>query len=173
MIYTPELRKEICLRRQSGDQGVALSEEYNIPLTTIYRWSTPGASERHRKNNREKYQTDTNYARKVRQRIKEQQKNRYHNDTDYRLQKLIDGLHRKAKERDHSSCKVTVKELKLSWTGQCHCCGECEKSDNSLCIDHCHITGKFRGWLCRNCNLALGLCQDNPNILVKYLYQVT
>lgn len=27
--------------------------------------------------------------------------------------------------------------------------------------DHNHVTGKFRGWLCRGCNLALGHLQDS------------
>ena len=28
-------------------------------------------------------------------------------------------------------------------------------------IDHCHKTGKFRGWLCHRCNMALGQLQDD------------
>lgn len=31
--------------------------------------------------------------------------------------------------------------------------------------DHCHQSGKFRGWLCARCNNTLGHCQDNPEIL--------
>lgn len=28
-------------------------------------------------------------------------------------------------------------------------------------LDHCHVTGAFRGWLCNRCNLALGHFGDN------------
>lgn len=29
-----------------------------------------------------------------------------------------------------------------------------------LCFDHDHETGVFRGWLCHNCNKAIGLLGD-------------
>jgi len=45
--------------------------------------------------------------------------------------------------------------------------------DKSTCvIDHNHDTNKVRGLLCRNCNTALGLFNDNVNSLlsaIKYL----
>lgn len=34
-------------------------------------------------------------------------------------------------------------------------------------IDHDHVTGKFRGILCRHCNTGLGLFGDNPALLSK------
>jgi len=50
----------------------------------------------------------------------------------------------------------------------------CEICDNKgkICFDHNHNTGKFRGWICSNCNMALGLIKDDINILnnmIKYL----
>lgn len=42
----------------------------------------------------------------------------------------------------------------------------------SLCVDHCHKSGKVRGLLCSNCNNAIGYVKENPNTLeslIKYL----
>ncbi len=44
--------------------------------------------------------------------------------------------------------------------------------DQSACVDHCHTTGKVRGLLCRQCNMALGLLKDNIDSLenaINYL----
>ena len=40
----------------------------------------------------------------------------------------------------------------------CECCGEVAER---LELDHCHITGEFRGWCCGRCNKGIGLLQDS------------
>jgi len=40
-------------------------------------------------------------------------------------------------------------------------CGRSEK----LTMDHDHVTGKFRGWLCGKCNTILGMAGDDPDVL--------
>tara|TARA_A100001391_G_scaffold161170_2_gene119990 strand:- start:232 stop:669 length:438 start_codon:yes stop_codon:yes gene_type:complete len=34
-------------------------------------------------------------------------------------------------------------------------------------LDHCHISNKFRGWLCHKCNRALGNFNDNVDIIKR------
>lgn len=49
----------------------------------------------------------------------------------------------------------------------CQHCG----SKESLCYDHDHNTGKFRGVLCRKCNSALGKLGDTLQSIEKmYIY---
>jgi hypothetical protein len=38
-----------------------------------------------------------------------------------------------------------------------------------IVFDHCHQTGKFRGWICSQCNTALGMVEDNCEILMKMI----
>ena len=49
--------------------------------------------------------------------------------------------------------------------GVCAVCGE--QPARSLCVDHCHATGKVRGLLCSPCNLAIGQFKDSPARLRK------
>lgn len=52
----------------------------------------------------------------------------------------------------------------------CELCGL--SSTQSLCPDHCHDTGVFRGWICAKCNKGLGLfgdCLEGLQRAVVYL----
>lgn len=44
-------------------------------------------------------------------------------------------------------------------------CEACGVESESLNVDHDHLTGKFRGWLCHSCNMALGQVNDSPERL--------
>lgn len=54
-------------------------------------------------------------------------------------------------------------------------CDSCSKdiiTTKTLQLDHCHHTGKFRGWLCKECNISLGNLGDSIEGLfktIKYL----
>lgn len=51
----------------------------------------------------------------------------------------------------------------------CEICGgkTARKLEISLNVDHSHQTGKFRGWLCGNCNRGLGLLGDTLQSILK------
>lgn len=55
------------------------------------------------------------------------------------------------------------------------CCAICDKPESNeikgkvvaLAVDHCHETGAVRALLCSSCNTALGLFNDDPQLLAK------
>jgi hypothetical protein len=46
-------------------------------------------------------------------------------------------------------------------------CCVCKKYVVKICFDHCHKYNEFRGWLCDNCNKALGQVNDSSKLLRK------
>lgn len=72
-------------------------------------------------------------------------------------------VNRSARERGHVGCTATLEEVTQAYTGYCQN-PACQRPDTErkLHLDHCHTTGVFRGWLCAQCNQALGLLNDSP-----------
>jgi len=61
-------------------------------------------------------------------------------------------------------------EKKLSLQqNKCLGCGKEFTEKGDACLDHNHTSGKIRGILCRNCNLAVGGAKDNIEILKKVI----
>jgi hypothetical protein len=48
----------------------------------------------------------------------------------------------------------------------CECCG---LTNQTLCWDHCHDSLEHRGWLCANCNTAIGKLGDDIEGVLKAL----
>jgi Recombination endonuclease VII len=71
----------------------------------------------------------------------------------------------------------------LDWEGmlrkQGNRCAICRSPFNdkgkrkSLHVDHCHLTKKFRGLLCNQCNLGIGLFKESPTLLRSAILYVT
>lgn len=55
---------------------------------------------------------------------------------------------------------------KYDSTTVCEICGA-SPSETRLAVDHCHTTGKFRGFLCSNCNNGLGRFKDDIEVMSK------
>jgi Recombination endonuclease VII len=54
---------------------------------------------------------------------------------------------------------------------RCECCGNLPGA-RSLCLDHCHVSNQFRGWVCHRCNIGIGTLSDSIHGLmnaVRYL----
>jgi hypothetical protein len=64
---------------------------------------------------------------------------------------------------------------------RCDCCARKYTAMRSVkakypCLDHDHTTGKFRGWVCDDCNLAIGRAGDTlegVRRLVSYMERVS
>ena len=56
-----------------------------------------------------------------------------------------------------------VLDLWCSCNGRCACCGQ--GSAHTLHLDHCHVTGRLRGFICRECNLGIGLAREDSGKL--------
>ena len=55
--------------------------------------------------------------------------------------------------------------------GVCQICGKPETRvrggvSHSLCVDHDHTTGRVVGLLCFRCNSAVGLFEEDPELLI-------
>lgn len=78
-----------------------------------------------------------------------------------------------AKHASYAPCNATEEQIKEAFTGKCHACAvpeiECKRRLN---MDHCHETGVFRGWLCDNCNRALGHLKDSGEIIASLLLYI-
>ena len=124
--------------------------------------------------NRRRYQEDPEFAQKQRDISKK------HNQR-YRFKAAIITSKTIAARRNHAPCSASVKEIKRSFTGLCHACGITEEehlvaTKQRLHMDHCHVTGMFRGWLCGGCNRALGSLQDSVSraiALSQYIAKFT
>lgn len=66
------------------------------------------------------------------------------------------------KERMHIRKQSLLKKKRDALGLMCEIC----KSKDRLVWDHDHKTDRFRGTLCRWCNLAIGLMDDDPERLV-------
>lgn len=110
----------------------------------------------------------------------------FKNETEFHAhQKQIDKLYPACKtcacnRRRARKYKMTDEEFINFTTGDknCEICNNPISNNRrlnsieSLCVDHCHKTGKIRGVLCSNCNSAIGFLKENPEIIkaaLKYI----
>jgi len=98
-------------------------------------------------------------------------KNR-HTDNGYRLMTNTNCIDcQKIRSKERAAIKKKFKNIKPPEFGvPCECCKKPVYRNWQL--DHCHKTGEFRGWLCKQCNTGLGNLGDDLQSLllaVEYL----
>jgi hypothetical protein len=64
-------------------------------------------------------------------------------------------------ENQNNKCAICDVDFNSKWTKND------TKFKTSACVDHCHKTGKIRGLLCNQCNLALGRFKDDSTLLQR------
>jgi Recombination endonuclease VII len=86
---------------------------------------------------------------------------RYHYEKprDRKEEKRLYGLRTRAR-RKYAQYGLTDEQIFLKVLG-CEICGE-----SNVVLDHDHVTGQFRGWLCNKHNWMLGNARDNPDHLI-------
>ncbi len=52
----------------------------------------------------------------------------------------------------------------------CELCDKPPDKGRCLALDHCKVTGKFRGWLCNGCNTAIGRLGDDVAGLERAIF---
>jgi len=79
------------------------------------------------------------------------------------------------------SYNLTLDEFNVMSTNQGDKCAICYvhvseisgKHKKTLCVDHCHATGKIRGLLCDKCNRAIGLLNEDISIIQNAINYIT
>lgn len=67
---------------------------------------------------------------------------------------------------------LTEREWGVLFEAQGHMCAICKsttpnRKKGGWATDHCHATGRLRQILCNRCNVVLGQCNDNIDLLKK------
>ena len=100
------------------------------------------------KKQRDRYKNNEKYRKKI---LKSQKEYRNNNKSHVRKTEM--------KSKYKCMYGITVEEREKVYTNQNGRCAICDISVdfNKIHTDHNHISNKFRGLLCSNCNLSLGL----------------
>lgn len=87
----------------------------------------------------------------------------------------------RGRQRQLAKFGITLIEYENLLKKQLGCCAICKQPERrldnsasgkikSLALDHHHLTGKLRGLICQDCNLAVGLLKDDPKLVKSLLY---
>jgi hypothetical protein len=138
------------------NRGVtAWSRNKYMPFDERPKTKDPEYRKRHRECNRR-------YHAAHKSEVNERRRRKWATDPDYRARRIAANV----KSQRLNLLKrfgMSWREYELRLALQNGACAICKKKPKSLlCVDHCHVTGKVRGLLCRRCNGGLGFYDDDP-----------
>ncbi len=83
-------------------------------------------------------------------------------------QKRLSSLKRQSRSQGYAEPYESVSRVLELWNlsgGSCACCGH--ESQSTLHLDHCHETGRLRGFVCKTCNTCIGYVQESSSRLIS------
>lgn len=109
-------------------------------------------------------------AREAGRRVTHRQKeHRRSDDVLKRVKIRLATMRSRAKELGYLPCTASAEDIASCYTGICDICGIPEPPTKPLCIEHCHTTGAFRGWVCHKCNIVVAYCNEDIEVLKKVI----
>jgi hypothetical protein len=117
-----------------------------------YREKVRAAQRRYREKNKEK--------------IRERRRLRLQHDPEFRERERARDREWKRQKRYKEVYGISLADYDAMLQRQDGACAICKKSNEALCVDHCHGCNEVRGLLCAKCNSALGFCNDSPEHLL-------
>lgn len=92
--------------------------------------------------------------------------------SDFRICRLYKGMAQgeyfrsecKQCEKTASKQLISARKTAPPKSEYCQCC---KIKAPYLVLDHDHLTGNFRGWICRNCNQGIGKLGDNLDGIIR------
>jgi hypothetical protein len=125
--------------------------------------------------NQKKWATDAEYRERKRSHNRVRSKERRATDLVFRMKESLARSRRTAKKSGYHPCDATADDLLLAFDACGGCCEKCGTPESEMSkrlhLDHCHTTGRFRGFLCHRCNTAIGGLGDTAaDIYAAFVY---
>jgi Recombination endonuclease VII len=112
-----------------------------------------------------RYHSDPEYRARC---LKKAAEYRLRNPNQYREYQRADRARDPEKWRNYDRKAKGLPEPDYPAPEHCEICGSRPTGKfKTLCLEHDHITGMFRGWVCSNCNLMIGNSLDSVETLEK------
>ena len=81
--------------------------------------------------------------------------------------------------RGHDLTEDSYHAIKTQQQSRCAICGVIPDDNyggfhDGFHIDHCHVSGRVRGLLCKHCNVGIGMLKDSEEVLqkaIEYLHR--